>query len=548
MFGTALENLLGGASASSVTEIFIWVMMAVFVIAVFQGRKGRHDLFLEHAPAVLVSLGILGTFAGIVIGLLDFDAHNIQGSIEDLLDGLKTAFITSLVGMTLSIVLKGMDTWWFAPARNKADTPDAVTPEHIYGSMQRQVELLEALGQSMTGDEEGSVAGQLKLLRSDIGDFRSGMSRDRQQFEEKLFPKLDDFAQMLAKSATETVIEALRQVIVDFNKQLVEQFGDNFKALDASVKEMVTWQRTYKEHVESLEERIEVALSMVERTATSTEAINMSLQGAEKSMGSIDEQCQRIPVAVDELRAVLQTNQHQIQELERHLQAFVGMRDQATQAVPELQSHMERLSKELAESMQGVLARMHEGATEFGKSVDHTNAALSETSSVISTQSEKIAADLKDASEGFNSSARETLETLSKGSEALSNQMQEAVDKAARAMSDELGRAVGRIQEVMTSTVESTLRTMTTSVEGSLNETQQALQSSANRTLGAVEAQIKDATTQSNESLRVTLSAMDRAIERELNKVFSEMGSALATISRRIADDHAEYAEVARRS
>lgn len=36
---------------------------------------------------------------------------------------------------------------------------------------------------------------------------------------------------------------------------------------------------------------------------------------------------------------------------------------------------------------------------------------------------------------------------------------------------------------------------------------------------------------------------MDKAIERELEKVFREMGSALATISRRIADDHAELTQ-----
>ena len=84
---TFLESLLGDMSAESVTEVFVLVMLAIFAVAILQGRKGRHDLFLEHAPAVLVSIGILGTFVGIVIGLLDFDAHNIQDSIEDLLDG-----------------------------------------------------------------------------------------------------------------------------------------------------------------------------------------------------------------------------------------------------------------------------------------------------------------------------------------------------------------------------------------------------------------------------------------------------------------------------
>ncbi len=41
-----------------------------------------------------------------MIGLLEFDVDNIDGSIGLLLAGLKTAFITSLWGMACSIIYK----------------------------------------------------------------------------------------------------------------------------------------------------------------------------------------------------------------------------------------------------------------------------------------------------------------------------------------------------------------------------------------------------------------------------------------------------------
>jgi len=299
MIGSFLEGLLRSATANFVTELFIWIMVAIFVVAVLQGKKGKHGQFLEHAPAVLVSLGILGTFIGIVIGLLDFDAHDIKNSIEGLLDGLKTAFITSLVGMSLSLVLKALDAWWFAPARSKAEAvPDTVTPEHIYGAMNRQVQLLETLNQSLSGNEEGSVSGQLKLLRTDMNDFRQGLTRDQQEFRQALFTQLTQFAEMLSRSATEVVIEALRQVIQDFNRNLVEQFGDNFKALNESVVKMIDWQEQYKQHVETLEARIETAVRELERTATANEAISKSLATSELSIGSIENHCQSIPLAI----------------------------------------------------------------------------------------------------------------------------------------------------------------------------------------------------------------------------------------------------------
>ncbi len=51
------------------------------------------------------ALGILGTFIGIIIGLLNFNTESIDTSIPVLLGGLKTAFITSIVGMFLPFYL-----------------------------------------------------------------------------------------------------------------------------------------------------------------------------------------------------------------------------------------------------------------------------------------------------------------------------------------------------------------------------------------------------------------------------------------------------------
>ena len=544
MIGSFLEGLLRSATANSVTELFIWIMVAIFVVAVLQGKKGKHGQFLEHAPAVLVSLGILGTFIGIVIGLLDFDAHDIKNSIEGLLDGLKTAFITSLVGMSLSLVLKALDAWWFAPARSKAEAvPDTVTPEHIYGAMNRQVQLLETLNQSLSGNEEGSVSGQLKLLRTDMNDFRQGLTRDQQEFRQALFTQLTQFAEMLSRSATEVVIEALRQVIQDFNRNLVEQFGDNFKALNESVVKMIDWQEQYKQHVETLEARIETAVRELERTATANEAISKSLATSELSIGSIENHCQSIPSAIGQLTPVLQTNQHQIQELQRHLEAFVALRDQAVRAVPEMQQHMDAITKQLSEKMHEVATKMHEGAQEFGRSVDHTNTALTEASHVISSHTEQIGTNMKDASEEFATSVRDTMEVMLRNAKTLEQQMGQAVEQTTLALSNELKRVAEHIQSSFTASVDATLTSLKTSVEASLSHTETQLQGSANRTLGAVEAQVREATDRANASLHAQLGAMDKAIERELEKVFREMGSALATISRRIADDHAEWSQ-----
>ena len=63
--------------------------------------------FLDAAAGIVVGLGLLGTFLGLTLGINGFDStstQNIQNSIQVLLSGMGTAFRTSLVGMTASII------------------------------------------------------------------------------------------------------------------------------------------------------------------------------------------------------------------------------------------------------------------------------------------------------------------------------------------------------------------------------------------------------------------------------------------------------------
>ena len=70
---------------------------------------------LDSASGTLVGLGLLGTFLGLTLGINGFDsstAENIKNSINGLLGGMGTAFITSLVGMFLSMLYTSLDKYW----------------------------------------------------------------------------------------------------------------------------------------------------------------------------------------------------------------------------------------------------------------------------------------------------------------------------------------------------------------------------------------------------------------------------------------------------
>src|SRR5699024_8611093 len=78
-------------------------------------------------------------------------------SIPVLLGGLKTAFITSIVGMFFAILFNGMDAFFFANKRSALaeNNPESVTPEHIYHELKDQNQTLTKLVSGINGDSEG---------------------------------------------------------------------------------------------------------------------------------------------------------------------------------------------------------------------------------------------------------------------------------------------------------------------------------------------------------------------------------------------------------
>lgn len=94
------------------TYVLTGLIIVVAIICCFyiwyqkeQGTLVAKRRWIEQIPSFVSTLGVLGTFLGITFSLLDFNSMNLEASIPNLLDGLKTAFFTSLAGMIGSLVL-----------------------------------------------------------------------------------------------------------------------------------------------------------------------------------------------------------------------------------------------------------------------------------------------------------------------------------------------------------------------------------------------------------------------------------------------------------
>lgn len=629
MFSALFESFFSTTTAVSITEFFLVVIILVLIAACILGAVGKSKRFTDYAATLMTSIGILGTFAGIVIGLLAFDTDNIDGSIPALLEGLKTAFITSIAGMFAAVLFSLLNAVVFAELAAKRqkklsaeDSQQGVQPEHIYKAMQAQYKALVNIYHGLSGNEEGSLVGQFKMLRADmaplqslgntmqtmgtslqhlqslehiqnqltpgveaslahtlcqdnqrltaefsamreqqaqqqektqeqlaaaleqISQLQSGFEQRHEQtlthyaqFDEKLFTALDQFAEMMSRAATEQIIDALKNVIQEFNERLTEQFGENFKALDESVKSLVTWQEQYRQQVEKMGEQYEQSVE--------------SLVGTREAVAGIWTECENIPKAMNDLKDVLEVNQHQITELQRHLEAFVTMRDKAVEAVPMIQEQVDNFGLQLAtstETLHGHLlatstqltqgsneirVALEESSEHFRDSVNTTQQAFSSMANEVATSSEGISQTLKDAATEINNQARNTLDQMQSDSRKMQEEVAATVSK--------LGEGTSSVSKDLEKLVSSMERYSTDAVND-FKRLGESIANEVNSTFGsaqqAMEGYMQQSVNRTGETINTELKALETATAREISRAMQEMGSQLATITARFVQDY----------
>ncbi|MDX8000228.1 hypothetical protein FE394_13730 [Xenorhabdus sp. Reich] len=519
MLAQLFEYFFQSIDSTLVTNIFIWAVIFIFCGAWWCDHKNIYSKFREYAPTLMGALGILGTFIGIIIGLLHFNTESIDTSIPVLLGGLKTAFITSIIGMFFAILFNGLDAFFFANKRDRLEIsePESITPEHIHRELKEQNQHLEKLISGMNGSEEGSLVAQIKLLRNEINDTSRVQISNHTDFSNKLWEQLQQFAELMAKGATEQIIDALRQVIIDFNNNLTDQFGENFKALDASVKKLVDWQANYKNQVEQMTEQYQQSVESLVETRT--------------AVAGIWEECKEIPLAMSELRDVLQVNQHQISELSQHLDTFVAIRDKATNVLPEIQTKMTEV---------GELLKL--GAV-------NVSASLEQTSQQILTNAYSMRVALDEGTEGFRQSVTQTQQAfaamahdVSNSSETLTNTLGETITEMKQSGDDLLKSLESHSRELHRN-----MEQNTTNVIDMFSKTgekfNQQLSSNADNMFGSMQtsfdkanagltSQVKESIEKFGSSINEQLHAFEQATEREMNREMQSLGNALLSISK----------------
>ncbi len=415
------------SSSTNITAfVIIFILSVLALFGTFKSKSVRIKKYAKQSPSILATIGILFSFWGISIGLIGLDLKDMQNSIPMLLDGLKVKFIASLMGIFASIIVRVAQSFSLDKSeiqvepeqiiinllkdiRNSTINQSENNPDEIIKELKNainilstdfkgQQKILESIRNGLAGEGDASITTQLGKMRLEIKDNFNDLNKlNKINFTEfddnnkkcfallnsslvkeingqnellsKSFNSLEDrftdFAKVLAENNSKAFIEALEKAMRDFNSNITEQFGENFKQLNLAVGRLLEWQENYKSHVETLTNNFEMALKSVNLIKI--------------AFGDIEVKSKSFTEVSTDLHKILQGLDLQLGDLKNHLSAFDDLSKSAKNAFPLIEDNMLKLTTGLKLSTEKSLADMNDTVKVVGDNLKTTTVNMHDT-------------------------------------------------------------------------------------------------------------------------------------------------------------------------
>lgn len=422
----------------------------------------------DTIPNVFTTIGVLGTFVGIYFGLRNFDVNNITESIPNLLEGLKTAFTTSIFGISLSLIFGKISQVVLRSAEQKqppkptgelaalqeiienlsesrkeskenfqtlnksliGETDDSVSTQIIklrnqfsdlHTSHEKQNETLLKVQNVLGGDEETSLLTQIQKLRAEQTEIAKNTKKNvdwivesMNKNNELISKKFDEFSELLAKNNTEALVEVMKRATEEFNSQmsaLIEKLvQENFQELNNSVQRMNDWQQENKEMITKLTNQFTKVSEDFQISATSIKEIT-------DNTNKLTNDNSHLTKLIEELQKVM-IDDTKYQEIVGQLTSTINTLKENTDAFDETTNKLNdwvRNQMNFTDSVAKLLTRLEE--IDRIKDInevfwENTKRQLNEGVSVIEKASRRLSSDVESINEEFYERLNDTLQNL----------------------------------------------------------------------------------------------------------------------------------------
>jgi ABC-type transporter Mla subunit MlaD len=201
---------------SGVGIISIFAIWASFYIHK-RNKENTNEHLFDFIPHLFPTLGILFTFIGIAIGLWNFDSNDIEKSIPELMNGLKTAFLVSIFGVFLLVIFS------FVTNIKKKKLEKDVLSEEVK-AINKLTELLAEIKSDLHAtDENGNIIKPGNVLR-DVYEESKKQSKALQTFSTDLALTISAGFEQILNNPAEGVVAELKLV-----KAEIESLGNKLK-------------------------------------------------------------------------------------------------------------------------------------------------------------------------------------------------------------------------------------------------------------------------------------------------------------------------------
>ena len=439
-----------------------WVVIGILAFLFLAGSVTQR--IRQQAAAMMTSVGILGTFAGIYIAMLDLDFSpaNVDESVTALVNGMKTAFLTSLLGLGAAILFRitiALGLYRRTPGSSADDVLSALSAIraaiagkdddslasqlrglrlNVKDSGSAQEKHLESLLQAVAGAGEGSIAGRLDKMRLEVAerldllqvvqaDGFGNLKALTETIREALVENVQELIAELNESVGKEFRESMNRLMQNIERALIEQFGKTFIEFNEATQALKQWQEDHRVQVEEL-----------------TEAFDMAANGID----AIAQNCERIPPTIDRLYDGVSMVREDVEALNRQLEAFASLRQQAELAFPVIKQHLDTIGDDLRESAAGFDGM--KGVIEDAFREAHASAMR--TMQTHAADVKEMAADMKGTvEEAQRQSAQRAFSTVETTMDEFSKQVRSQLEEIVRRWGGEMVGIANRCKQLLDS-------------------------------------------------------------------------------------------------
>ena len=452
---------------------------------------------LDTAAGTLVGLGLLGTFLGLTLGIKDFDSsstQNIQKSIQLLLSGMGTAFITSLVGMLLSMIYSFCDKYWrnrlskhlhvltkkldslyYIDDRTLDDLNEQALAKSIASTMKEVVEhemrsVVNALNEKLTYNNESGEATTIANAIREILKENQEQSKALKSFSTDLAIELNNgFDEVLSRQMQQKILPLMENVDAT-TKAIVEHIDQMASLVSSPATDMI--QTVVDELKNSMSEMMKEFSSGLSGSATNElETLAHQLGTAAQSMADFPNNMAHISstlqVTIEEVKNAVSEISHT--SANANSTAMQQMQEQITfatsaisAAIAEVKDVMSGISQSSQEQSNQMVSKLADAAEKMGTFLSGTISTLSssvqQSVKSITDDVNNKQADLIALQEETTAQTKRLLETFNTGLDRL-EKMNEYITGTMNMFQQAQGQITGSTAHLQTITGDMKLAT-----------------------------------------------------------------------------------------